>query len=88
VVEKDHAIEGDQWMMQTELDDPGTESDPVGPLRRGRYHYLWCGDVLPSGAVVLTDPGFGVAKSVQQRDQVEITLQRLGRVFGWVVKGL
>ena len=52
-----------------------------GALRGGRDEDLRRGDDLAAGRVVLADPGLVVAEPVEVRDQLEVALERQGRVL-------
>lgn len=75
-------------MMEPQLDDSGSETNPLRPLGRGRDKGLRSGNILPAGAVVLPYPCFIKAKGVKEGDQVEISMQSVGRIIRWMMEGL
>ena len=80
VVEEDHALGDPERVVVGDADDAGAQPDVPGALRGGRDEDLRRGDDLAAGGVVLADPGLVVAEPVEVRDQLEVALERQGRV--------
>src|SRR5690349_15486913 len=67
-------------MVVRQTDHTGAQPDGARPLSRGGEEHLRRRDELPSGAMVLADPGLVEAKLIQPLDELQVTLQGIGRI--------
>ena len=81
VVEQHHAVGQHERMVVGQRRHARTETDVAGALRGRRDEHLGRGDDLVAGGVVLAEPGLVEAELVQMLDQLEIALERQGRVL-------
>ncbi len=86
VVELDHAVGEHERVVVGQRDDAGAEADVAGALRRGGDEHLRAGDQLEPAGMVLADPRLVVVEPVEMLQQLEIALDRQGRVFVVVVE--
>ena len=75
VVELDDAVRHVERVVIRERHDAGAEAEVLGPFGRGGDEDLGRVDRLHTGGVVLTDPGFREAQSVEHLQQLEIALE-------------
>jgi hypothetical protein len=81
VVEQHHALGHPEGVVVGERGDAGAETDVARALRRSRDEDLRRGDDLAAGRVVLADPRLVVAEAVEVLDELEVALEREGRVL-------
>jgi hypothetical protein len=81
VIELDDALCRHERMVVWQRDHAGAELDALGPLGGGSDEQLRRGDDLIAARVMLADPRFVVAELVEPFDELEVPLQRQGRVF-------
>src|SRR5271170_5699000 len=86
MIQQHQAVGNPQRVVVGERDDPGPQSDPLGPLRGSGNEDLRRADDLTAGRVVLAEPDFVEAQRIEVFDELEISLQCQGRVGTRAVK--
>ena len=81
MVELHHALGDVERVVIREADDSRAESDAVGALRCCGEEHLGRGDHLPAGRVVLAAPELVEAEPVEVRGELDVTLEKEGRVL-------
>jgi hypothetical protein len=88
MVEEDGPVQRHQWVVETDLDNSGPETDVIGPFRGRSDEDVRSGHVFPTCAVVLSNPGLVVAETVELDNQVQISFQGFGWILGRMVEWL
>ncbi len=86
VVELHHAVGQHERVMVRQRHDAGAEPDVAGALRRRGDEHLRASDQLEAAGMVLADPRLVIVQPVEMLEQLEVTLDRQGRVLVVVVK--
>ena len=86
VIQHHQPVGDPERVVVRERDDPGTQLDPLGPLRGGGDEYLRRGDDLAARRVMLADPRFIEAERVEVFYELEISLHGQRRVGSCAVK--
>ena len=81
VVELHDALADVERVVIRQRHDAGAEADALRALAGGREEQLGRGDHLPAGRVVLAHPELVVAELVEERRELEVTLQQQARVL-------
>jgi hypothetical protein len=81
VVEQHHPVGEHQRVVVGQRADAGPEPDPLGAFGRHCDEDLGGGDDLVTGRVVLADPGLVEPQPVEVLDQLQVLVQREGRVL-------
>ncbi len=81
VVELDHAVGQHERVVVGQRDDAGAEPDVPGALGRGGDEHLRAGDQLEAARMMLADPRLVIIQPVEVLQQLEVALDRQGRVF-------
>jgi hypothetical protein len=87
VVELDDAVGHVQWVVIRQRDHTGTEHDVLGSFGRCCNEELGRVDGLHAGRVVFADPGLGETEFVEQRHELEVTLERERRILSNRMEG-
>ena len=86
MVELHHAVGQHERVVVGQRDDPGAEPDVAGALGRGGDEHLGAGDQLEPARVMLADPRLVIVQPIEVFEQLEVALDRQGRVFVVIVE--
>ena len=86
VIELDHAVGEHEGVVIWQRHDAGAEADVAGALRRRGDEHLRAGDQLEPAGMMLADPGLVIIEPVEMLQQLEIPLDRQGRVLVVIVE--
>jgi hypothetical protein len=75
MIQHDDAVGQDERVVVGERVDPGAQLDVPRAFGRGSDEHLRAGDQFTACRVVLADPRFGVAQSIEVLDQLQVAMQ-------------
>ncbi len=87
VVEQHDAVGGGEGVVVRQAHHAGAEADVPGAFGGDGEEQFGGGDELPPGAVMLADPRLVEAERIGVLDQLQVPLEREGRVLAGLVEG-